>query len=173
MICAETRYAAVGVGTIATRTFATPIFVTFAPPFFRTIATRTFATPKNLIGRERRGRAGGGHGCCGGCWKSLKVHLVTTHWRKAFCMLTMCWGTFWWKQLEDTHESLGKALPKFWSSTGFSTAERSPKGNSTREKHVCSMFRNKFYCEQHENAIEKLCWLTLAEKNYVPNMLYF
>ena len=107
------------------------------------------------------------------CWKSLKVHLVTTHWRKAFCMLTMCWGTFWWKQLEDTHESLGKALPKFWSSTGFSTAERSPKGNSTREKHVCSMFRNKFYCEQHENAIEKLCWLTLAEKNYVPNMLYF
>ena len=39
--------------TIATRTFATPIFVTsatpifvtFATPFFRTIATRTFATP--------------------------------------------------------------------------------------------------------------------------------
>ena len=44
-----------GVGTIATRTFATPIFVTiatpifvtFATPFFRTIATHTFATPKN------------------------------------------------------------------------------------------------------------------------------
>ena len=43
----------IGVGTIATRTFATPIFVTiatpifvtFATPFFRTIATRTFATP--------------------------------------------------------------------------------------------------------------------------------
>ena len=43
----------------------------------------------------------------------------------------------------------------------------------TREKHVCTMYRNKFYCEQHENALEKLWWLTLTEKNYVPTMLYF
>ena len=23
-------------------------------------------------------------------WKSLEVHMVTTNWRKAFCMWTMC-----------------------------------------------------------------------------------
>ena len=46
-----------GCVTIATRTFATPYFVTSATPFlvtsttpfFRTIATRTFATPQNLF----------------------------------------------------------------------------------------------------------------------------
>ena len=45
--------------------------------------------------------------CCAkvfSCRKSLKVHVVTIYWRKAFCMWTMWWNVFYWKQLEDAHE---------------------------------------------------------------------
>ena len=54
------------------------------------------------------------------CRRSLKIHMVTTHWRKAFFMRTMRQSVFYWTQLEDAHESLRwiKALWRNWRNCG-------------------------------------------------------